>query len=627
MRINCNVSSIQAKNALNNNDNRLTISMQRLSSGYKINSAKDDAAGLAISRKMNAQIKGLQQANRNANDGISVVNTADGAMSEMHDILQRMNELAVQAANGTNADSDREMIQEEIDQLLAEIDKIANTTQFNAQNLLDGTFAYKGYANVENLRVMSYGDGVQSGIYAIDSIEYYHYEDKTTTYNVERKEIVNVDGTTTSTLSQSVKDITMEERYEAKSAEDIQSALFGTASINAYKEISDVYEQTLINGSNDMKAFTGDVRVTAEDEYIILKGNDDFEVKLVLNDNTTQNINKMSGASSVNQATDVTTTSISSTITTENYRNITVKLTNGVDRFNITELNIATEKDASGNVIEKKTGDTVDGEGTDIYTSSKEVGLRDLEDDFAEYFDETYPDCDVHVLSMTYSASAQTFTMEISATDKKTGNSVNFNYDGTLNTSGGGNTTYAMKLELYQEKDENGKVTPVELNDYHYSTTETVKTKYTLGTKGTLEDSVTLDLTGMGPMVIQVGANSGQHLEIEIPALNTVNLGINGLDLTTEDKATAAIAKVGKAINQLSAVRAKIGAYTNRLEHTISNLDVTEENLTAAYSRIMDVDMAEEMTEYSTVQVLVQASTSMLAQANERPQQVLQLLQ
>ena len=142
-----------------------------------------------------------------------------------------------------------------------------------------------------------------------------------------------------------------------------------------------------------------------------------------------------------------------------------------------------------------------------------------------------------------------------------------------------------------------------------------------------MKNSITLDLTGMGPMRFQVGANEGQVIEVEIPALNAVNLGVDGLDISTEDAATAAIDIVGKAINQLSAVRAKIGAYANRIEHTITNLDTTEENMTASYSRIMDVDMATEMTEYSTMQVLVQASTAMLSQANERPQQVLQLIQ
>ena len=128
-------------------------------------------------------------------------------------------------------------------------------------------------------------------------------------------------------------------------------------------------------------------------------------------------------------------------------------------------------------------------------------------------------------------------------------------------------------------------------------------------------------------MRLQVGANEGQVIQIEIPALQALYMGVKDLDITTEDKATAAIDTIGDAINQLSGIRAKIGAYANRIEHTITNLDSTEENMTAAYSRIMDVDMATEMTEYSTVQVLVQSSTAMLAQANERPQSVLQLLQ
>ena len=136
-----------------------------------------------------------------------------------------------------------------------------------------------------------------------------------------------------------------------------------------------------------------------------------------------------------------------------------------------------------------------------------------------------------------------------------------------------------------------------------------------------------LNLTGMGPMRLQVGANEGQVIQIEIPSLTAYSLGVDDVNIKTEEKATEAIDKIGSAINQLSGIRAKIGAYANRIEHTITNLDTTEENMTSAYSRIMDVDMATEMTEYSTMQVLVQSSTSMLAQANERPQQVLQLLQ
>lgn len=605
MRVNYNISSIIARNALNNNDMRLSASTQRLSSGYKINSAKDDAAGLAISRKMNAQIKSLQQANRNANDGLSVVNTADGAMSEMHDILQRMNELSIQAANGTNADTDREQIQLEIDQLVQELDRIADTTQFNAQNLLDGSFAYKGYTNAENVKVMSYGDGVQSGIYAIDHLTYYHYEDSTTYYDISTKEVVNTNGTTSTSINKSVTKVITDDRYQAKSADEIQSALMGTASISAFKTnptYQDKYAEIITNGSGEMKAFEEGVRVILEDENIVLKGNNDFEVKLTLNDNTRKYVDDDI----------VKTTTISSTITTNCYRNIAVSVAGENSRYNIRELNIAKEYQ-NGGFVDKKTGTAYDGEGTDTYTSSKEVGLRDLEEDFADLFKEKYPDCTVSVTKIEYNNNVANpgFTMSLSVKDKN-----------------GNVTAPTMALDLYQDKDTNGVVQNKKtLDNYLYSTTETTKTKYDVGEKGKMENSITLDLTGMGPMRFQVGANEGQIIEVEIPALNAVNLGVDGLDISTEDAATAAIDIVGKAINQLSAVRAKIGAYANRIEHTITNLDTTEENMTASYSRIMDVDMATEMTEYSTMQVLVQASTAMLSQANERPQQVLQLIQ
>ena len=211
MRINYNVSSIIARNAMNNNDKRVAASTQRLSSGYKINSAADDAAGLAIARRMNAQIKSLQAANQSANDGLSALNTADGAMAEIHDILQRMNELAIQSANGTNADSDREMIQKEIDQLVNEIDRISETTEFNSQNLLDGSFAFKAYANIDNVKVMSHTEGVATGTYAIGQLTYYHYEDMTTRYSWEETKKKDSDG--------KVTDIT----YERKDADKVET--------------------------------------------------------------------------------------------------------------------------------------------------------------------------------------------------------------------------------------------------------------------------------------------------------------------------------------------------------------------------------------------------------------------
>ncbi|MBQ6787279.1 MAG: hypothetical protein IJO85_06115 [Lachnospiraceae bacterium] len=565
MRINYNTSSIIARNALNVNDNRLSSSIQRLSSGFKINSAADDAAGLAISIKMNAQIKGLEQANKNANDGISVVNTADGAMSEMHDILQRMNELAIQSANGTNSDSDREQIQLEIDQLVQELDRIAETTQFNAQNLLDGSFAYKGYTNTENIKVMSYSDGVSSGTYSIKQLSYYHYEDtiKDHAAYVEN----SPEG-----------EITHEDSYAAVSADDIKAAL--------------VTDDQITPGEG-MKGFPDGAKVIIKDENVIIEAENDFQVKLSLNDRM-----GIDGSG-------VTTTSVTTYITTDCYKNITVTNQEGTIRYNISELNIIKDWGEDETMDPAQTTPTVS-----YHTGSEEEGLRHLTEDFADYFKTINPDAEYMVTGC--------------AVDEQTGN-ITINYENVEDTTDAGR--YTFKLFDEGNKNPDGTPDPTELKDSLHTHTDTVKTEYTVGDKNDDTQNINLNLTGMGPMRIQVGANEGQVIQIEIPALGTEYLGVDGLDITTEEKATEAIDVIAEAIDYLSGIRSKIGAYCNRIEHTITNLDVTEENMTASYSRIMDVDMAKEMTEYSTVQVLVESSTAMLAQANERPQSVLQLLQ
>lgn len=563
MRINYNISSIIARNALNNNDTRLSNSIQRLSSGLKINSASDDAAGLAISLKMNAQIKSLEQANQNANDGISVVNTADGAMSEMHDILQRMNELAIQAANGTNSDSDRQQIQLEIDQLVEELDRIAETTQFNSQNLLDGSYAYKGYTNTENVKVMSYSDGVSSGTYSIKELTYYHYEDTI------KDHAAYVDKSTEG-------EVTHEDSYAAASADAIKDAL--------------VTDQDVIAGTG-MKGFPDGSKVIVEDDNIIIKAENDFEVKLSLNDRSAIN------------GSGVTTTSFATYITTDCYRNITVANQDGTIKYNISELNIV--KDFGPDK-------TMQGVYTVSYhTGSTEEGLRHLTEDFGEFFKAQHgTDKEYAVTDCIVDEASGEITIRYANVDDAA-------------------ETHQYTFNLYQQgnKDAAGMVVPTKLDDYLHTHTDTVKTTYTVGDINDDTKNINLNLTGMGPMRLQVGANEGQVIQIEIPALQTEYLGVDGLNITTEEKATEAINTIGKAIDQLSGIRAKIGAYCNRIEHTITNLDTTEENMTASYSRIMDVDMATEMTEYSTVQVLVESSTAMLAQANERPQSVLQLLQ
>lgn len=224
MKINYNVSAMIANNALQRNDTLLSESLERLSSGLKIANAKDNPSGLAMSRRMNSQIEGLGVAGDTSNDGISIVQVADGSLSEIQEILQRMNQLAVQASNGTLTNSDREAIQEEASLLKEEIERMAQTTQFNGQSILDGTFDLKGYATIgdtfagsqtdASVKVVNYSDVVEAGVYKITGIDV-SYLHLTGTTGVDKQGIffendsdkaikierVNDDGTTTSYMN------------------------------------------------------------------------------------------------------------------------------------------------------------------------------------------------------------------------------------------------------------------------------------------------------------------------------------------------------------------------------------------------------------------------------------------
>lgn len=386
MKINYNVSAMVANNALQRNDKLLSESLERLSSGLKIVNAKDNPSGLAMSRRMNSQIEGLGVAGNSANDAISIVQVADGTLSEIHEILQRMNQLAIQASNDTLTTSDREMIQAEVTQLKDEILRMSDTTQFNGQNILDGSFDLRAYATVggdtdPKIKVSSYSDVMEAGKYKITGIDV-TYAHLTGSTGVDKNGIF----------------------FENNSASNIK-----------------IY-----------------------DEY----GND--------------------------------------------------YMPNGMQAS--IEEDVLTLKDSTGKKIQIQIDEAFKGE-------------------------------------------------------------------------------------------------------------------------------IDIELASTGSMTMQVGANEGQTIDIRIPAVNLTTLGIYNVDMANGTGARAAIQSIKEAIVDISSIRSRLGAYQNRLEHTTSSLDITVENMTAAYSRIMDVDMAEEMTVYSTQQVLSQAGTSMMAQANERPSQVLQLLQ
>ena len=406
-----NLQAMNANRMLNITTGSQSKSAEKLSSGYRINRAADDAAGLSISEKMRKQIRGLDQASTNAEDGVSAVQTAEGALTEVHSMLQRMNQLAVQSANGTNSDSDRKAIQDEIDQLTTEIDRVAETTKFNETYLLKGdsqtaskaTFMKSGYA---------FKDGVKF-----------------------------------------------------------------------YEEGSD----TAITGDDLKKALASGKKLYTDTDA---------------NGQTTDKI-----------------------------------ATKGKDYDYVTKLYDADGKEVSADDV--LNGMKADGKtaATNYYTS--DAGANGV--------------------------AANTCVEITAANAKKT--------DGT----------------------------------------------------GFLEQ---FDVNGTISFSLHVGADSESNnkIEVKVDAMSAAGVGVKGLKVDTEADATAAIDRIAEAVSKVSSQRSSLGAVQNRLEHTIANLDNVVENTTSAESRIRDVDMAEEMVEYSKNNILAQAGQSMLAQANQATQGVLSLL-
>lgn len=443
MRINHNVTAQLANINLKKTNKKLTSSLESLSSGYKINSAADDSAGLAISNKMRTQIRALDQASRNAEDGTSIIQTAEGALSEVTAILQRMRELSVQAANDTNTLEDRDAIQVEIDKLLEEVDRIGSTTEFNGNGLLDGSFTRVVTYNQNGLSTLYLSEGVKAGEYEL-------------------------------TVGQKAEPATLTLTYPAS----------GKIKIN------DV--------SIDIE---GDVQEKIQDACDKMGIDADFMVGNVV-------------------------------ALTTRATGLAQKITVGGD----VPADSAKGVDAAITL----TGGDLDANTTTYSADGKNIIVK----------------------------SASGFEMQIAVEDTA-------------------NVGDPAKVTVYDT----------------------------------------------GSMILQVGANEHQNIGVEFPEISCRTLGLketNGTSLVnvcSQDGASKAITTFENAVRTVSEARSQLGAYQNRLDSTIDSLDVTSENLTGAMSRIIDTDMAAAMTNYTQESVLVQASTSILAQANNRPQQILSLLQ
>ncbi len=465
-----NLQAMNANRMLNITTGSQSKSAEKLSSGYRINRAADDAAGLSISEKMRKQIRGLDQASTNAEDGVSAVQTAEGALTEVHSMLQRMNELAVQASNGTNSKTDRDAIQSEIDQLTTEIDRVAETTKFNESYLL------KGDANGATKKM--YLEAHDAGL--------------------KGKLTDNGDGTATFVMDE----------LKAGDSVTIAGKSYTIGSTKAEVEAE----------------FTK--QVTKKDDKFTVNGKE-ITIIETYNDKTTDNA---AGKYTLAEAKALITDGS------------TVKFANGTTMKAMTDA----------------TNDGVDDNDSSVISKNKAYVLASEELLKANQIGDTEGNAKVGVGTADTAVALDngTGTFEIKLAQTEVAEKLNFN------------------LHVGSDADMTNKI------------------------------------------------------NVNIETMDSSYLGIKGLNVSDDTgvAATYAVDAIADALQKVSDQRSSLGAVQNRLEHTIANLDNVVENTTSAESRIRDVDMAEEMVEYSKNNILAQAGQSMLAQANQATQGVLSLL-
>lgn len=543
-----NISAMNANNAMTRNVSGLGKSTEKLSTGYAINRAADNAAGLAISEKMRSQIRGLSQATNNANDAISLIQTAEGGLQETEDILQRMRELSVQSANGTYTDEDREQIQYEVDALKDEIDRIAESTEFNEMKLLDGSL-----------------DGVKTGSTDFGP----RYGVLISQYTDEGGSLENNLSLEGSTITSSIAGVTVSLKDAASGAggENAEWSDDGkTLSLNLVK--GQTYSQTQINdlianatqAKNETQAGAlPTVSFTLKNNVFSFDGEEDFITQ--------------TGIRADSEEVDVTGLLMTEGGTQNDKYADSIRFvsnTYGEDKRTFTLL---TDVAAGKEWVEKISDDDNEGIGIKdgVYTLHLATGVEYSEADIEKLMAKSGLDYDVSLTDVTADPDGD-------------------------------------KVLFAQTKD-----AEVEIS---------METKAGAGL-----GADKMMGTGDG-LTFQIGANGveDQRLTINIADMGSTSIGVNGCDVSTQDGANDAINKIDDAIKTVSTQRAKLGAVQNRLEHTVNSLSTAEENLQSAESQIRDTDMASEMIKYTKSNILQQASQSMLAQANQQPQGVLQLL-
>lgn len=713
MRINTNMAALNSHRMLQNSSISSAKNLEKLSSGKRINRASDDAAGLAISEKMNAQIRGLKMASRNALDGVSLVQTAEGAMGEIHAMLQRMRELSVQAANGTMSTEDRKAIQDEINQLTSEVNRIGNGTEFNKLNILQGN---QGPNSNTIINKMSTGEPAQVVIGAIaktpfDSADAFQLLTETDTLSVVvngKETIVNLQGFSTTT-NLSYGDF----------LERVNDAL-GDDAVAYFNDNGSILVKTNQAGGGQAIEFKGS-QVTLDKLFPVPAGAVSTSMSNIIIDSSTKTISiglgtplpgesiKIDGetyvfgngligsieigtptetatrfAAAINSRLGIGTVSSVGGVITWN-QDFPKEIELGPGSFTLDTNFSPGESIKIGSEIftfGDGTGGTVLLGGDEISTTANleialnanpNIGAFTRTGSTISWTNYPYP---------TISDIKYTGPKAFGTAENPANNSEGTIFFSEMPEKGSFITIGDTRIDFYDSSEEpyTGTNVPIDLN-----ASATVEALVSNLISNLNIDGVTLsavpgnsrtinikaDAVGFAGNVItlegtlkdfnvnlQVGANAGQGFRLEVGdtralALKisadkpTGNPGVAGaayaeipnvtngikpafveysLDVMDEDKATAAIEVFNNAIITVASERSRLGAIQNRLEKTIANLDNTAENLTAAKSRIEDTDMALEMSEFTKFNILQQAGTAMLAQANQQPQMMLQLL-
>lgn len=537
MRINHNIPALNAHRMLNRNSNVSSKVLERLSSGKRINRAADDAAGMAISEKMKAQISGLKKAAQNTLDGISLIQTAEGAMNEVHSMLQRMRELAVQGSNGTVTDEDRKAIQDEINQLTSEVNRIANGTEFNTRNILKGN---EGPDSNTIVHGMSTGEPatLETG------------DDFPNDASVEA-----LGDLTTEQLSIWIDG---EERVVNLNKLD------GTATNSTKDNLLEAFNNAL--GDLGQAIFTEDGNIELRTTSI--GGNS--EIKITGTDSILNSIFGTTDADSLKDSgvSEKDTGYATGSLYFEKLPEAGSTLTIGNEKIEFYDSSIAPYTGSNRPVDLSGINDT-----KDLVSTLANLGIDgvDLEVD---------PKVKERLIITAKSEGFKGQSIFLEGTPKEF----------TTNLQVGPNQGQGFRLQI-------GDIRAHKLNIS--SKTPDGNT----GVKGAAFRPINEVTDGLSAGPIEYA-----------------------LDVSTEERATAAITVYNNAIVQVAEMRGSLGAIQNRLEYTTANLENTSENLTAALSRIEDTDMALEMSEFTKYNILIQAGTSMLAQANQRPQTILQLL-